>query len=351
MTDPIERGLQRLSTTRRKFVTATGLGLGLSVTAPATFGALSSNTAGAQEASELLFGVSSDPVSMDPRVYPITIGFSILRHVYEPLAFRNDAMETVPVLAESWERIDDLTWEFRLRQGVTFHNGEEFNAASVQYTIDSLLSGENSWVNPQFGGYIAVIDEVEAVDDYTVRIHTSTPSNALVANLTLIGMLPPVAAADAGEDFTNVAVGTGPYRIDEYVANSHIALTTYEGYWGDPPASSQITFRILPEDATRLASLEAGEVHLVNNLPIDALSRFEESDETQVLSMPSNRILFVGWWNDKEPFTDIRVRQAFNHAIDKETINTALFGGLAQIATAPIHPSIRGYTEMEPYAY
>ena len=346
-----ERALLGQPLSRRRVLGMVGAGLGAVAIHPLG-GSAAARQAGGEPAGELVFGVAADPVSMDPRVSIVTSGFAMLRHVYEPLVFRDDQMQLIPVLAESWERPDPRIWQFRLRQGVKFHNGEDFDAESVRYTLESILSGENAWVNTQFASYIAAIERVEVTDPHTVLLHTTQPSNALINNLALIGMLPPKAAAEAGENFTNTPIGTAPYRVTEYASNSRMVVEAFDGYWGEKPASQKITFRILPEDATRLAALESGEVHLINNLPIDAIDRIEGGADLQVLSVPTTRIMFVGWWNDREPFTDVRVRQAMNYAIDKESLVTDLFGGQAQVASGPTHPSVRGFNDqLQPYAY
>jgi peptide/nickel transport system substrate-binding protein len=331
---------------------AIGVGVGALSKSSSSGSALPTVQTGDEPTGDLVVGVAADPVSMDPRVSITQSGFAMLRHVFEPLVFRDDQMQLVPVLAESWERPDPKLWQLNLRQSVKFHNGEDFDAEAVKYTLESILSGENAWVNNQFAGYIVAIDRVEVKDSHTVLLHTTQPSNSLINNLAMIGMLPPIAGTESGENFTNSPVGTGPYQITEYTSNNRMVIEAFPEYWGEQPTSKTITFRILPEDATRLAALESGEAHLINKMPIDAIDRIESNDNLQFLSTPSSRIMFVGWWNDREPFTDIRVRQAFNHAIDKESLITALFGGQATIASGPTHPSVRGFNDqLEPYAY
>lgn len=301
---------------------------------------------------EIRVGVAADPVSMDPRVSIAQSGFAMLRHAFEPLVFRASDMSLVPVLAESWSRPDPLTWQFNLRKGVKFHNGEDFDAEAVKYTIESYMNPDNAWVNTQFAGYISVIEGVEVKDPHTVLLHTSKPSNALVNNLALIAMLPKEHGAASGELFTNAPIGTGPWRIIEYTPNSRMLLEKFDGYWGQKPKIDKIEFRILPENATRVAALESGELHLINNLPTDTLSRIESNPDLQVLSTSSNRVIHVGLEFNRPPFDDVRVRQAMNYATDKQAIVEDLLGGYPDIATGPMHPSVAGFPSgLTPYDY
>lgn len=301
---------------------------------------------------EIAVGVAADPVSMDPRVCIAQSGFAMERHVFEPLVFRDDAQNLTPVLAESWSRPDPKTWEFKLRRGVKFHNGEAFDAESVKYTIESLLNPNNKWINTQISGYISPIASVEIKDPYTVQLHTKTPSNALVHNLALIDMLPPKHSAAVGDKFTTQPFGSGPYKILEYVSNSKMVIEAFDDYWGTKPKLKKITFRILPENATRVAALESGEVQLINNLPVDAIARVKGNPALQVLSIGSNRVIHLGLLNDRKPFNDLKVRQAINYAVDKEALIKDLLGGLAEVTKGPMHPMVPGFKDnLSPYTY
>ena len=301
---------------------------------------------------ELVVGVAADPVSMDPRSTVVVSGWAMLRHAYEPLVWRDDDMNLIPWLAESWSRPNATTYEFRLRKGVKFHNGEDFDAESVKYTIESIFDPDNKWVNGQFPWYISHIESVEIKDKYTVLLHLSRPSSGVLYNLSVISMLPPKAGAEAAEKFSITPIGTGPYIIVEYVSNSHMVIEAFDGYWGEKPKIKKITFRILPEDATRIAALESGEADLITYLPTDAIERVEANPNLKMLTTQEGRIQFVGLQAERPPFDDVRVRQALNYAIDKESLNRDFFAGYGEIATGPMHDSVLCFNdELEPFPY
>ena len=166
-----------------------------------------------------------------------------------------------------------MTWQFKLREGVTFHNGEPFNADSVKYTIESTLDPEKGYVN---ASWLKQIDRVEVVDDYTVNIITKAPFRSLMYNLNFAYMLPPEAAAEMGDDFGTNPIGTGPYKFVRYSANEELVMEANEDYWGEQSTPKTLVFKALPESATRLAALETGEVAIVDrNVSPDSIERLE----------------------------------------------------------------------------
>ncbi len=303
-------------------------------------------------AQELRVGVAADPVSVDPEVTVLTSGWAMLRHVYEPLLWRDDGMKLIPVLAESWRRVNDLTWRFTLRKGVRFHTGEPFTAAAVKYTIDRIRDPNNRFVNSQFRSYIAAIDKVNVLDDYTVEFVTKQPSRALLPNLTTIYILPPKLGASLGEKFGTQPTGTGPFRLVSYASNSQMVLEAFDGYWGTRPKVQRLVFRILPENATRLAALESGEVALIANLPPDAIDRVSKNATLKVLSVPSARIMFIALEADRPPFNNAKVREALNYAVDRDVIVNQVLSGRATVATGPMYPGIPFFHKgLKPYTH
>lgn len=303
-------------------------------------------------AAELVVGIATDPVSVDPRVVPGVPGRAMLRHVYEPLVWHDRSGKILPVLAESWRRVDDTTWRLQLRKGVVFHNGEPFDATSVKFTLDSIFDKNNRFVNSQLRGYVGQISKVTVVDAHTIDIVTKQPSRAILANLTTIYMVPAQLAGKLADRFATQPTGTGPFRLVSYAASSRLVLEAFDKYWGKKPNLSKLTFRILPENATRLAALESGEVSLIDSVPPDAVERISKNPNLTILSEPSSRVIFIGLEVDRQPFNNPKVRLALTHAINRDLIVKQMLGGRADIATGPMSPNLPGFNKDLPqYKY
>jgi len=302
----------------------------------------------AAPADELAVALSLDPGSLDPRIVWSIPGMGLVYHMYDKLLFTDEKGTLIPELATSWQWTNPTTLRFQLRRGVKFHNGETFTAASVKYTLESTIAPDFKSPHKSF---LSVIESVQVVDDYTVDIKTKTPARPLLRNLTYTFMLPAKAGAAMGKELATKAVGAGPYKLVEYLPGQRVVMERFDGYWGAKPPTRRLTFRIIPEDGTRLATLQAGEVAFVNNVPFDQVRRIDADPNLKVLVNPGDRIIFLAFRYDKEPFTNRDVRMAINHAIDREAIVKHILGGRGQVANAPIGPTIFGYHAMKPYEY
>jgi peptide/nickel transport system substrate-binding protein len=257
----------------------------------------------------------------------------------------------VPALATEWKLIDKLTWEFKLRSGVKFHNGEDFNAAAVKFSADRILDpAENAAVKGIFFGFLA---GVQVVDNTTVRITTKDPFGPLPAVISLLSIVPPKYTAEKGSKFlVENPVGTGPYKWVEWVKGQRIVLTANEGYWRGAPPLKKVTFLSAPESSTRIAMLLNNEADLVDGLVADDVARVKGDSKLQVIGQPSSFIQFVTLPTTVKPFDDKRVRQALSYAVDVDSIVTKVLGGYgtrASIANAPVN---FGYdASVKPYPY
>ena len=190
-----------------------------------------------------------------------------MENVYERLIERDlvDPSIFVPRLAASLPRlVDETTWELKLRRGITFHNGAPFNAAAAKYSIERVLSPD---LDSDLAEQIEKITGVDVVDDYTIRINTDGPDPVLPARLYMVQMVEPGAAADGLED---EAVGTGPYKFVEWVPGDSLTLTRNTDYWGPEPQIDDVTFVFLPDEQSRVAAVQAGDVHLAVGLSADS---------------------------------------------------------------------------------
>ncbi len=222
-----------------------------------------------------------------------------------------------PRLAESWEQIDDTTLELKLRQGVTFTNGEPFNAESAAFSIDVML---NSFA---YGTFTSAVAGAEVVDDHTLHIKTATPTGLHMPALAVGSFQYPMAYfAEIGEEeFGKAPIGTGPYVLEEWVVGEEVRLTANPDYWWGAPDIENVIFRAIPEEASRLAALETGEIGLLLDLPLDAASRIEDNSDLQVIGRPGNRLygLTMSTLSDS-PLVQPEVRQALKYAIDIQEI-------------------------------
>jgi peptide/nickel transport system substrate-binding protein len=297
-------------------------------------------------------GMSIDPKTLDPRSTGGDLAWTEIAHVLDRL-YEYDVQEGtwIPKLAESWERVDDVTWQFKLREGVTFHNGEPFNAESVKYTIESTLDPEKGYVN---ASWIRDIEEVEIVDDYTVNLITKTPFRSFLVNLAWVYLLPPEAAEEMGDQFATNPIGTGPYKFVRYVANEELVLEANEDYWGEPPQAETLIFRALPEDSTRLAALETGEVMAIPNVSPDSIDQLVSHEDLEVVvADPATRIVHLAFVWGRPPFDNLKLRQAFNYAVDRQALVDTILNGLGAVADRHLfHSSSIGFNDdLQSYAY
>jgi peptide/nickel transport system substrate-binding protein len=266
------------------------------------------------------------PVSFDPHRSIDIPSRNIHANIYDTLLVRDQKLQLAPSLAESYKRIDDNTWEFKLRKNVVFQNGEPFDAKDVKFSIDRVLSANEK--SPQ-RGWINTVTSVQVVDNSTVRIVTNGPDPVLPARLTLIFMVPDQYVKEVGtEKFATNPVGTGPYKIGKWERGDYLDLDANPTYWGKAPIVKQARFRTIADTAARLAALRSGDVQLTTNLPADYLESIKKTAGLTVSTAPSSRVMFIALVNTKKgPLQDVRVRQAINHAVDvKAIINGVLLG-------------------------
>ncbi|MGD9316879.1 MAG: ABC transporter substrate-binding protein [Anaerolineae bacterium] len=305
--------------------------------------------------TELRIGISLDVESMDPFFVNQAAGWSVVHALFDHLVERDFEGNIVPGLALSWTIVDTSTLEFELRQDVSFHNGEPFNAESVKFSVERMLAEEEA---PNQGKFTS-IDSVEIMDDYTVRLHLNRPDGTLFDSLTSrLAMLPPQYFEEVGaEGFAQAPVGTGPFSFVEWVPDDHVTLVANEDYWegsykGQPQVDTVI-FRPIPEAATRVAELEAGGVHMIQDVLPDQMDELEAAGLT-VVPDEAFQLQYVFFITDDEslPTHDVRVRQALNYAVDVEAIIENLLAGLGSHIASPIGPGYLGYNpDVEPYPY
>src|SRR5579884_2705893 len=266
-------------------------------------------------------------------------------HIFDTLVVHDPRTRGYrPALAVKWETPDPATWVFTLRPGVRFHDGGALTARDVKASLERMIAQKGP-----FAPLWAAIDSVDAPADAAVRIKTKTPVGTMLANLSLLSILPAAAMNNAG--FFNRPVGSGPFRVASYRPDSELVLDANPGYWGPAPGVKTLRFRDIPEIAARVTALITGEIDLTYGLPPDQLATLRGNKDLHLQTTPSYRYYFI-WMNvRRSPFTDKRVRQAMIYALDTQTMLTALLKGIARPMTAPIPSTVFGYAPQRPYGY
>jgi peptide/nickel transport system substrate-binding protein len=308
--------------------------------APSQTGAASAD---AGPTGQVTIAIGSDPVSLDPQARDDSNGHVVRAQIFESLTNRESSMEIGPGLAESWDQVDDTAWQFTLREGVTFHNGEPFNADAVVYSIERI---NDPGFDKSFEFASETISGATAIDETTVEIETNGADPILPSRLDWLAMVPPEASANA--DFAENPIGTGPYKFVEWRRGSQISLTANEDYWGPAPSIKDVVIRTIPEANTALAALQTGEIDLVKNLFPEQLGQVPKVAATPGLE---SFMIRLNTWGGET--TELLVRQALNYAIDKDAIAEALFGGYAEtLQGQAITSSEFGFNpDLEPYPY
>ncbi len=248
-------------------------------------------------------------------------------NVFDYLVYRNDQGEFEPGLAERWELIDPVTWRFYLRRGVKFHNGDEFTAEDVKWTLERVATDKEL---VEWGAY-RQIKEVVIVDSHTVDIVTHAPQPVLLNRLSRIGsgMLPSRYLQEVGWDgFARQPVGTGPFKVKQWLKDDRLILEAFEDHWRGRPWLDELVFRAIPEDSTRVAELLTGGVDVAVNVPPEDWDRVRRAPGVRLEVAMSNRVMLLEVRQHPEYATsDPRVRAAVEYAIDNQAIVDTLIGG------------------------
>lgn len=278
----------------------------------------------------LTIAQSSDPQSLDPIDTFLLSWGMIGGAIFDGLVHRDFDMNIGPALAESWEWIgdDNDRLRFYLREGVVFHNGEAFTAEDVKFTFERLL-GEEGKKGAQQSNYTS-IGEVAIVDDYTVDLVLASPDPDLVTKLAGYGaMIVPAGYTSevSEEEFNRAPIGTGPFKVTEYVNDSHLTLRANLDYYRGVPELETVVYRFIPEASTRVSELLAGRIDVAQGVPISLAGSVERANDVELRPVGSPTISAIRLNHCLAPTDDIRVRQAVAHAIDVDGIIDVILEG------------------------
>ena len=296
------------------------------------------------QAQELRIGLASEPTAMDPHFHNLGPNNSMSSHLFDALVLQDEKQNLKPGLALSWQPIDDTTWEFKLRQGVMFHDGSPFTAADVAFTFGRAPNVEGS--PSSFGTYIKG-KTVEIIDDHTIHIKTAAPYPLMandVSTVHIISKKNAMGAKTADYNAGKAAIGTGPYKFSEYVPGDRIVLERNEDYWGEKSAWQKVTFKPIKSGPSRVAALLAGDVDMIEQVPTIDIPRLKNEASVTLSQGVSNRVIYLHLDHNrddspfvkskdggaiKNPLKDKRVRQAISKAIYRDAIVDRVMEGVA----------------------
>jgi peptide/nickel transport system substrate-binding protein len=302
--------------------------------------------AACSHAQQIAIGLGGDVTSIDPHYHNLTPNNNIADHIFGTLVHKDEKQRPKPGLAESWRPIDDLTWEFKLRKGVKFHDGSDFTAEDVAFSIDR--TGKVPSSPAPFTIYTKQVTEMVIVDPWTIRLKSSAPYPNMAIDISTVQIVSKKAAANATTDDFNsgkAAIGAGPYKLVRYVRGDRIELARNDAYWGPKPHWERVTFRLLTSDPSRVAALLAGDVQAIENIPTADMARLAKDPSFAIYRTVSNRVIYlhIDSNRDKSPFVtdkagkpmernplkDVRVRRAMSKAINRQAIVDRVMEGLA----------------------
>jgi peptide/nickel transport system substrate-binding protein len=295
----------------------------------------------------VVIGVAAPATSADPHFFNAAPNGSLAAQVFSRLVERDARVRPQPGLAESWRAVSPTVWEFRLRPGVTWHDGRDFTADDVAFSLARAPNVPNS--PGGFGSFLRMVARVEVVDPLTVRLHTRQPHALMPVEIGYIAIVARHAAEGAAtEDYNSgkAAVGTGPYRLAAFVAGERSELVRNDAYFGEREPWSRVSVRFIGNDAARTAALLAGDVDLIDQVPSADIARLRREPRVAVAEIQGLRLIFLqsdfsrdgnlphvadneGRPIERNPFKDLRVRRALSAAINREALAERVMEGQA----------------------
>ena len=308
----------------------------------------------AQKPVVIVYGVPVD--SLDPQSHNATWLESILGNMFEQAVEMSSPIEPIngwkPLLATSWKRLDPLKMQFKLREGVKFHNGEDFDAEAVKFSIDRYQGRVHKEFMGSMPSYYEIIERAEPVDKYTVNVITRRPDPILVNRMggfhTRI-VAPRYYAMNSPAHVATNPVGSGPYRFVSWVRDGDLVMEANEKYWGGAPEIKKIIFRTAPEPSVRVSALLAGDADLTHATPPEEIDFINRSGKAYVSSTASNRVALWSFDRFKPPFNNQKVRQAVNYGANMEGLLKTVYAGMGKRVSTMVGSWHFGYDDKIPF--
>ncbi len=310
--------------------------------------------AAAQGKDTLTVALPSHAPTLDPHMHFERVGVLVNINMFDSLLHRSAKLEFEPSLALSWKALNDTTWEFKLRQGVKFHDGSTMTAEDVKFSFDRVLEpGKEKKKSPQYGN-IRAIKDVKIVNADTVHLITDKPFPLLLERLVYFGIVPRKHVEKVGEEAfgSTATVGTGPWKLVEWKRDQHIRLEAFDQHWRGKPAFKHVVFRAIPEVATQVAELKTGGVDIIRNVNADLMADLKGHPQTRISTTPILRVHYISLDMRSAPFDKKAARQAANYAIDKQAVIQKMMAGLGRQVATVVQPAAFGHdAEVKPFPY
>ena len=349
-----------------------------------TSGGTTTEASGGAEGGTLVFAGASDPVVLDGALVSDGESLRVIDQIYETLiGLKAGTTELEPLLAKSWEAsTDGLKWTFELQTGVTFHDGEPFNAEAVCYNFDRWYNFTGSFQNPSasyywqtvFGGFAktdpksgAPADNLykscEATDEDTVVLNLTKASSSFLGalSLTAFAIASPKALQEFGADEGEVdadgifhptgkygtehPTGTGPFKFESWTVGDRLVLARFDDYWGDKAKLDKVIFRPIADNAARLQALQNGEIDGYDLVEPQDIPTIEGDESLQILNRPAFNVAYVGINQSIPPMDKIEVRQAVAHALNRQEVVDSFYSGRGEVAKEFMPPEVEGYAD------
>nr|WP_047578294.1 ABC transporter substrate-binding protein [Methylobacterium sp. ZNC0032] len=302
-------------------------------------------THGAAQAAKdrLVVDLVNEPSSLDPQVQWNPDSYYVYRNIFDNLVTRDDKGAIIPQVATAWKQLSDTEIEFDLRGDITFHDGSKLTADDVVFSVKRIT--DPKFASPQLGQFDKITDAI-AVSPTRVKLVTAGPYPALLAQLVKLSIVPKAVVEAVGKDAFNLKpVGSGPYKFESWQRGVNVQLTRNDAYWGTKAPFPAVTFRAVPDAATRLANLQAGSSDLVVTLDADQAGQLKGSPKAQALIGLTERVAYVRLNTTKPPFDNPKLRLAAAYALDKQAMIDGLLGGYDKPVPELLTPASFGWVD------
>ena len=311
-------------------------------------------------AADLAIAVGGAFTSMDPHFHDLSPNHALVQHVFDSLVMADNDARPGPGLALSWRALNELTWEFKLRPGVRWHDGTPFTADDIVFTFGRAPNVPNSPTG--LGQYIRPVTRLEVVDAETIRLHTAEPVPLIpmfMSAFTIVSRKHGEGAATSDYNSGKAAIGTGPYRLQSFQLGDRAVFTRNPDWWGAQQPWDKVTYRLIANDSARVAALQSGDVDAIDAVPTRDVARLSQNQRLRVTTRPGLRLIYLspdvgrattpfatdrnGAVLAQNPLRDVRVRHALSFAINREGIRSQLMEGHSRPAGQPMPEGAIGY--------
>jgi ABC-type transport system substrate-binding protein len=271
--------------------------------------------------------------------------------IYENLVRFDEKLKLLPGLATEWKQAKDgMSWTFSLRKDVKFHDGTPFNAEAAKVFFERMIGPEKPARASLFTPFV---QSVEVLNEYSIKVNMKTPFSLFLNNLahSASGIVSPAALKAHGKEIARHPVGTGPFKLTEWVFGDHLTLVRNDDYWAGKPSLENITVKTVKEDSARVMMLQSGDADLIVRIPAEDIARLEKDPNVELNTTETLKVLFLGMNCSKKPYSDTRVRQALAYAIDKEIIVKSIYQGRSSVAPSIVAPLTTGYVPVKGLGY